>query len=105
MPDYHFDPAEEQSMLDDSLSDTQKIQLLAVLQKFDSVATSNIRHTSLTTHNIVNEAIPLRIDVYRCPAAWKEQFQELDYLWNKGFILSSDSPWTALMFAVPKKNG
>ena len=43
---------------------------------------------------------------YRCPATWKEQFQqELDYLWNKGFIIPSDSSWAAPMFTVPKKNG
>ena len=63
--------------------------------------------THLTTHKIVtNEALPLRMHAYRCPAALKEQFQqELDYLWNKGFIIPSDLPWAAHMFAVPKKNG
>ena len=51
-------------------------------------------------------ALPVALRENRCPAAWKEQFQEeLEYLKTMGFIVTSTAPWAAPMFVVPKKNG
>ena len=61
---------------------------------------------SLTTHTIItNEAVPVRLHEYRCPAAWKELLkQELDFLLQNGVAVPSEVPWVAPMFAVLKKN-
>ena len=107
LPDYRPNPQDEKPSIDESLPTEQKQQLLVLLKEYDSVATSKVGRMLLTTHKIItNEAVPIRLHEYRCPADWKELFkQELDFLLKHGFAVPSEAPWAAPMFAVPKKNG
>ena len=68
------------------------------------MATNNIGRTTLVTHT--TELVPIRRRAYPCPAARRAAVQEdLQFLSEQGFIVPSDAPWAAPLFAVPKKNG
>ena len=78
-----------------------------ILNEFPTVATHNIGRTTLVTHTIATtELVPICRRAYPCPAARRAAVQEnLQFLSEQGFIVPSDAPWAAPLFAVPKKNG
>ena len=71
------------------------------------MATHTIGRTTLVTHKIATtELVPIRRRAYPYSAARRAAVQtDLLFLSEQGFIVPSDAPWAAPLFAVPKKNG
>ena len=71
------------------------------------MATHTIGQTTLVTHKVVmTELVPIHRRAYPCPVARRAAIQaDLQFLSEQGFIVPSDTPWAAPLFAVPKKNG
>ena len=89
------------------LTEEQRAQLKAELDRYDDVLTKDPGLTNMATFDIdTGEAEAVQQRPYSTPVALKESVnKELDWLLKKGYIVPSSSPWSSPMVTVRKPDG
>ena len=94
----------------DKLSATEKQQLLEVLAKYEDIFIKPdgvLGQTNLVEHDIeTGDSKPIKIPPRRIPIFKRNQVdEELEKMISQGIVEPSDSPWSAPICLVKKKDG
>ena len=96
----------EQLVINEELEDSQKGQLLTLLQEFDDVLKNTPGKTDMVEYRIHTvSAQPVRLPACRLPYAYRDRVKELDDMLQFGIIEPSSSEWSSPMVVVQKKDG
>ena len=101
------DPNKDQPKLErPHLNQQQQKQLGELLGQYEDVFSEEPGSSSIATHHIrTGEVNPIHQHPYRIPAKWQKALEEeVNQLLTKGLISKSESPWTAPVVCVRKKD-
>ena len=105
VPHYHHRQSDEAPQFGPQLTPTEYQEIATVLNSYPEVTTPALGRARSIQHKIdTGTALPIRLHPYRVPKVWEETFRnEIVLLQEMGLIEQSTVPWTAPMFAIPKK--
>ncbi|KAK7166228.1 hypothetical protein R3I93_006107 [Phoxinus phoxinus] len=89
------------------LSPEQREDVMKLINSFPSLFNDVPLGTNVIQHDIeIGSALPIKQHAYRCPVSKREAMKnEVKYLLQNGFAVSSNSPWSSPCVLVPKADG
>ena len=89
------------------LEPQQEAEVKQLLAEYEEVFRDEPGRTTMAEHDVITgDTQPVRLPTYRLPHAYREPVkQEMEEMLDSGIIVPSQSPWSAPIVPVTKKDG